>query len=259
MKLRVQRQKLSDIAAEEVKRWIMAARLSAGDRLPPERELMERLGVSKGTVREALKSLEVQGVITISAGANGGASVAEVGYERTAELLGNYFFFQQLDAQKIYEFRCLAEPKMAALAVGHLTEEHFRRLERSIHACSHEPEKPEARRLQRIEELNFHSILAEACPNPLLSFTCRFINKLLADLVVFKKMYQLKQKRIAQTNHTAHLKLLEAYRQGDVNAVRDLMHAHMLECADHIVELEAVVESRFLNDFSNRPITDLSR
>lgn len=259
MKQRVQRQKLSDLAAEEVKRWIMAAPLRAGDRLPPERELMQRLGVGKGTVREALKSLEVQGVITISAGANGGASVAEVDYEKTAELLGNYFFFRRLDAEEIYALRRLVEPEMAAAAVGHLTEDHFERLERSIRACSHEPERPEARRLQRVEELNFHNVLAEACPNPLLSFTCRFINKLLADLVVFKKMYRLKQKRIARVNHEAHTRLLDAFRREDRDAVRTLMHAHMHECATHIAELEAVVEARFLDNSVDRPITDLSR
>lgn len=259
MKQRVQRKKLSDLAAEEIKHWVMASKMQAGDRLLPERELMERLGISKGTMREALKSLEVQGVIKITAGAGGGASVTSVSYEKTAELLSNYFFFEKINAPEIYQLRCIVEPQMAVSVVGLLTEEHFQRLERSIAYCCHEPEDADGRRAQRIEELAFHDVLAELCPNSLLSFVCRFINRLLTDLVVYKKMYQIKEKKIALVNHDAHSKLLEAYRREDAEAVGILMQEHMEECAVHIVELEAVVESRFLGEAPNRPISDLSR
>ena len=259
MKLRVKRQKLSDLAAEEIKHWVMASNMQAGDLLLPERELMERLGVSKGTMREALKSLEVQGVIKVSAGAGGGAAVTAVSYEKSAELLSNYFFFEKLDAPEIYELRSIVEPEMAASVVGLLTEEHFQRLERSIAECCNDPEEGEDRRRQRIEELEFHNLLAQICPNPLLGFVCRFINKILVDLVVFKKMYLVKEMKIAQANHDAHSKLLEAYRREDVEAVRRLMQEHMEVCARHIIELEAVVKTRFLGETAQRPIVDLSR
>lgn len=259
MKPRVQRQKLSDLATDEIKHWIMVSNMQAGDRLLPEAELMERLGIGKGTMREALKSLEVQGVIRVSAGAGGGASVTAVTYEKTAELLSNYFYFEKLEAPEIYKLRCIVEPEMAANVVGLLTEEHFQRLEKSIANCCSEPEDAEDRRRQRVEELNFHNILAELCPNPLLSFICRFINKLLIDLVVFKKMYQVKQKMIAEENHAAHSNLLDAYRREDVDAVRRIMQDHMSECSVHIIELEAEVQSRFLGETRNRPIANLSR
>ena len=110
MKPRVQKQKLSDLAAEEIKHWVMASNMRAGDRLLPEAELMERLGISKGTMREALKSLEVQGLIKVSAGAGGGASVTAVSYDKTAELLSNYFFFEKLDAPEIYKLRGIVVP-----------------------------------------------------------------------------------------------------------------------------------------------------
>ncbi len=255
----VQRQKLSDLVVEEIKRWVVTGQLGPGDRLPQESELMQRFGVSKGTIRESLKSLEVQGLVRISTGPRGGASIARVEYDKTAELLGNFFYFQQLDAPKIYELRRIVEPEMAAAAVGHLTEEQFARLEQSIHCCLQEPEDPEERRRQRIEELEFHNILAEACPNALLSFVCRFINRLLADLVVYKKMYVPKQKRIARENHNAHERLLAAYREDDREAVHRIMRDHMEECAVHIIELEAVVKSRFLGGNDDRPARTLAR
>ena len=60
--------KRGDLMVEEIKRWIAERRLGPGDKLPKEDELQELFGVSKGTAREALKSLEVQGLVTVSTG-----------------------------------------------------------------------------------------------------------------------------------------------------------------------------------------------
>ena len=67
------RQKRSDLMVEEIKRWIVAEGKKPGDRLPKERDLIAIFGVSKGTVRESLKSLEVQGLIRISNGPQRGS------------------------------------------------------------------------------------------------------------------------------------------------------------------------------------------
>jgi DNA-binding transcriptional MocR family regulator len=67
-------QKRGDLVVEEIKRWIAERRLGPGDKLPKEDELQTLFGVSKGTAREALKSLEVQGLVTVSTGPAGGAT-----------------------------------------------------------------------------------------------------------------------------------------------------------------------------------------
>ena len=97
------RRKLSDLVVDQIKQWLMSAVIRPGDRLPQERDLMVRFDVGKGTVREALKALEVQGLVRMSTGPSGGASVSEVRYETAAGLLGNYFFFQDLSTEAIYE------------------------------------------------------------------------------------------------------------------------------------------------------------
>jgi len=63
---------------EDIKRWIAERRLGPGDKLPKEDELQALFGVSKGTAREALKSLEVQGLVTLKTGPAGGATIGEV-------------------------------------------------------------------------------------------------------------------------------------------------------------------------------------
>jgi GntR family transcriptional regulator, transcriptional repressor for pyruvate dehydrogenase complex len=242
------RRKLSDQVVDRVKFWLMSKDIKPGDRLPQEKELIEIFGVSRGTMREALKALEVQGLIKVAAGRSGGAVVVEVGYHTAAGLLSNYFYFQRLNAAEIYDLRQMLEPDMAASAVGRLSEADFHRLEQLIEACTNVPDTPEARRQQRLDELEFHNVLAERAPNKLHSFVCRFINKVLSDQVVFKRMYQERQLRIDRENHDAHCELLEAYRARDGERVHKAMTRHMTECACHIIELEAVVQTRFFSD-----------
>lgn len=93
--IKLPRQKRSDLMVEELKRWIVTEGKKPGDSLSKERDLISIFGVSKGTVRESLQSLEVQELIRLQTGPNGGACISDVSYEVTAELLGNYFFFSQ--------------------------------------------------------------------------------------------------------------------------------------------------------------------
>jgi DNA-binding FadR family transcriptional regulator len=240
------RAKLPELIVEEIKRWIVGSGMKPGDRLPQERELIEIFQVSKGTIRESLKSLEVQGMVRINTGPGGGASIAQVSYEHMSQLLGNYFYFHELGVEQIYSLRVLVEPEMAVSTVGQLTEAHYARLEDSIASCCEPAETDDARRSQRSQELEFHNIVAEACPNSLLSFMCRFINKLLIDLVVMKQMYAGQHSDMAQSNLGSHRALLEAFRNEDKQAVFTLMRDHMIEAESKVKELEAVMQRRFL-------------
>ena len=135
-------QKRGDMVVEEIKRWIAERRLTPGDKLPKEAALQELFGVSKGTAREALKSLEVQGLVTVSTGPAGGATISEVPLERTFQLVQNYLFFRDLTVAQIYAIRRVLEPELAAGAVAHLTAVDFEALERSIDACAPTPRAP---------------------------------------------------------------------------------------------------------------------
>ena len=77
--------------AEAIKDWVVDQGLQAGDRLPGEAELIERFGMAKGTIREAMRILEAQGLIKTRTGPGGGSFVHEVSRQRAKALLGNYF------------------------------------------------------------------------------------------------------------------------------------------------------------------------
>lgn len=242
----VPRRKRPNLVAEEIKGWIVRKQMRPGDHLPNEKQLMTLFGVSKGTMRECLQSLEMQGIVRINTGPRGGPLVAEVPYTTSAELLSNYFYFRNLDADRLYQVRQLLEPELAASAVPFLGEDKLAILRRSVEICSSEALTAENRREQRIEELRFHDVLAECCPNPLLSFTCKFINDLLARKVVFKSISATKQEEIRKTNARFHREIYAAAAEQNAEVVRRMMHEHMIECKEHARLFDATVDPAFL-------------
>lgn len=234
---RPKRQKLSDVIVEDVKRWIVAERKQPGDRLPNEKELIELFGYSKSTVREALKALEVRGLIAIRTGPGGGAYLQQVSVDHASEPLRNFLHFHHLDGHHIYQLRKVLEPELAVSVVGRLEPAQLARLEENIRLCTREPTNEDELRTQRVAELEFHSMLAESCPNPVLSFMCRFLNDLLRDLVVYKNA--LDHRHFGETNVDFHTQLLAAYRKPDADEVRRLMTEHMVDAEVHMHEMEA--------------------
>jgi GntR family transcriptional regulator, transcriptional repressor for pyruvate dehydrogenase complex len=247
-------QKRGDVVVEEIKRWIGERRLIPGDKLPKETALQELFGVSKGTAREALKSLEVQGLITVSTGPAGGATISEVPIERTFQLVQNYLFFRDLNVAQIYVIRRMLEPELAAGAVAHLTGADFEALEHSIHSCAPTPANDAQARAQRQEDLHFHDVLAAANPNALLRFMCEVINQLLRHLVTMgNQPAHPAYKRLGDANVAAHRRLLVAARRRDANEVRRLMLDHIDEAGDLAAELDAALRQGFVSDADLQP------
>jgi GntR family transcriptional repressor for pyruvate dehydrogenase complex len=241
--------KRGDLMVDEIKRWIAEHRVAPGDRLPKESELQELFGVSKGTAREALKSLEVQGLVKVSTGPSGGATIGEVPIERAFQLLQNYLFFQKVDVAQIYAVRRILEPELAAGAVPHLTDADFAALERSIETCAPAPVSTAHALEQRQEDLHFHDILAAANPNALLRFFCEVINhQLRHTLTLVDQPAHPGYRHLGDSNVAAHRRLLDAARRGDADTVRELMVEHVDEVSRIVIELSATVRQRFVTD-----------
>ncbi len=245
--------KRGDLMVEEIKAWIAEKRLAPGDRLPKEAELQALFGVSKGTAREALKSLEVQGLVKVTTGPAGGATIGEVPLEKALQHLQNYLFFRKLDIRQIYAIRRLLEPELAAGAVPHLTEEHFAAMERSIAVCAPHSSNRDEALVQRQEDLHFHDVLANANPNLLLRFMCQVINHLLRHSVAMGEPSLPEGHQLGETNVAAHKRLLAAARKGDAARVAKLMVAHIDEAEQHVLKLSAAVRQRFVSEADLRP------
>jgi len=247
--LEIKQQKRGDLVAEAIKRLITEGNLLPGDRLPREVELQQMFGVSKSTIREALKSLEVQGLIKVSTGPSGGGMVVEVPLERTFQLMQNYLFFKEVSIDDIYTVRQLLEPELAAGAVPHLTEADFEALEHNMACCS--PASHDRRELlrQRQADVDFHDILAAANPNSFLRFTCELVNEMIRQLIVFgNETPRREHEKFGTANVNIHREITDAARAGDAQRVRELMHFHMQEARTYIKRMNGKLRGRLILD-----------
>ena len=175
--------------AEAIKDYIVRERLQPGDRLPSEPELIERFAMAKGTIREALRLLDAQGLVKSRTGPGGGTFVHEVSPERAAALLANYFYFKDLTISDIYQLRRVLEPELVASLAGKLPPRVIDRLRAIVATYSAPAETDEEERDQHIATLRFHKLLAEQSSNPLLSFLIGFMLTILTDITVYRRLY----------------------------------------------------------------------
>ncbi len=108
--------KAAEVIAETLRSRVARGELRAGDGLPGEAELMQRFGVSRPTLREALRILEAQSLITVARGARGGARVQLPDGRLAAQHVALLLQVQGATLADVYEARMLIEPGAARLA-----------------------------------------------------------------------------------------------------------------------------------------------
>ena len=236
--------KKSDRIAGAIKRWIVDQDLKTGDRLPPAQDLAPLFGCGKGTMREALKSLEVQGLIVMRTGPRGGPILKTPGYARTAEQLRTYLNFKQLDVNHIYNLRLIIEPEMAVNTMDVITDEILDALRANVAACR--DIAIAGGRSVRDRELDFHVILAEACPDPLLSFQSLFITDLLRGFIVFENAEEAEFGQFTNHNCDYHDDLIEALAEKDRERVYRVFREYMQASRKRSLELCGKVVSNLL-------------
>jgi DNA-binding FadR family transcriptional regulator len=116
------KQKTAVRLAQAIVRTILEEGLQPGDRYLSESEALKRHGVSRATLREALRFLEMQGVVRIKAGPKGGAIVARPSWPNLASTLALLLQFESAPLSQVLEARSVMEPGMAMLAAENVTE-----------------------------------------------------------------------------------------------------------------------------------------
>lgn len=228
-----------------IKEWFVERNMQKGDRLPTETELMARFGMAKGTIREAMRILEAQGLIETRTGPGGGSFVGEVTADRAKALLANYFYFNELSVADIYQLRRVLEPELAATLAGNLTEDQLTALEKVVAQYADPAETAEEERDQHIASLNFHRTLANFSDNPLLSFVVSFMGRVLTDLTVYRQLYDPPNPELYRKGLAYQTDLIDALRAGRSDEARAIMAAHM-NTAEALMQVQ---EARVLRKF----------
>lgn len=113
---------------DQIQNAILDGRLKVGEKLPPERELGEMMGTSRGTLREALRILEQKGLIEIRLGMNGGAVVQAATSDHMSESLALLIQTQGVSLEELSEFREGVESIVTGLAAQRVTDTDIKKL-----------------------------------------------------------------------------------------------------------------------------------
>jgi len=127
-----QRQKAAVVVAAELRRQIATGTLKAGDKLHPENILQTEFAISRPTLREALRVLESESLITISRGKHGGARVCSIDLRPIASQVGVFLQIEGTTLQDLWFARTVIEPPAARLLAEYRDEDAFREMEMNI-------------------------------------------------------------------------------------------------------------------------------
>lgn len=222
---------------ERIRRDIFQRRLRPGDRLPHERAMAEAFGVGRSAVREALRVLEMQGLVRVRHGYQGGVFVAEPGAERFVEALGTWLRHDAVRVDELYQARLLVEPALARVAA----ERDGPTLARVLAANVEQAEACRAAGGSPFRlNVEFHAILAMAGGNRVVNGIMRTV----LDLLVERRAEA--EPAAASLSDRAvgdHHDLLRAIGAGDGRLVEALMLSHLARVhAPPAASLEAPAE-----------------
>lgn len=164
---RARRAKAATVLAKNIVREIHRRGLAPGDKLLSEQKMVERYGVARGSLREALRYLELQGVLRIKSGPGGGPVIDTPNGRHFASTLALMLQFVGARFRTIIETRWVVEPGMVALAAERATEADLAALRACLDAM-----RTHLRDAPRFQEENrrFHDLLAFASRNPVFRF-----------------------------------------------------------------------------------------
>ena len=216
----VTRPRLYEQVVSQIQAWIAENGLEVGDRLPPERELATRLGVSRATISQALVAMEVVGMVSVRHG-DGVVLIEPAGSTKVINALRRHA--QQLP--EIIEARDALETKLAALAAEPTDradlaaiDEALAFMERDIAAGGRGVEGDE----------QFHAAVTAAGHSRLLAKLMVEISDLIRDT----RIESLSQPDRPANSLEGHRKIADAIRAGDADAAAAAMQAHIAMVSD---------------------------
>jgi GntR family transcriptional regulator, transcriptional repressor for pyruvate dehydrogenase complex len=222
--------RLADKVADLLKKAIVSGQLQPGDRLPPERVLGDRFGVSRTVIREAIRSLTAKGLIEVRSGS--GSVVARVGAGSVAETMQLYLHGAAIAYDAIDEVRSMLEVHMAGVAAHRATDENLREMKvvLAAMAATHDPERCAA------HDAEFHRCVARATQNPLYLVMLDSIG----EPIMTARRGTLEVQGRPGAAVRAHERILERIAAHDAEGARAAMRAHLADSRqvwEHLVAI----------------------
>jgi GntR family transcriptional repressor for pyruvate dehydrogenase complex len=206
---------------QQIKAKIFAGKLTPRDRLPSEKELAEQFGLSRITVRDALRILESQGLITIKVGAGGGAFVADPNMQSANDLMTDLLRLQRASTRELIEARLVIETSIVTYASERATAADLQSLQQAIDAARAGRAAGDSHFTPH--SVDFHIALASAAKNQVLLFTVNSFRTLFYETL--EKL--LPDDQMALRAIADHQKILDAVAAHDAEQAIKLMRGHL--------------------------------
>lgn len=225
--------KASDILASDLRERILTGEFTVGNPLPTERDMVQQTSMSRATVREALRILEVQGLIAVRTGRSGGAFVTRPDRSAVSNSVDLLIRGRQIKMADLLETREAIEPQCAALAARHRTDADLARLDELN-------ETIEAAATSSLDEflranVNWHLAVAAASQNELLA---GLMNGLSEAIYQGTNNEGFVSDDVRSTAVRAHTSITRAIRDSDDAAATRRMERHVHSYAEEILEVE---------------------
>ncbi len=220
--------------ADQIRQTIFRDKLSLFQRLPSERDLAEQFGVSRVVVREAVRTLESSGLVTVKKGPKGGIFVAQ-DYERPiVDTVTNLLAGGEATLANLFELRLMIEPYAAARVAEVGTEADFAMLEATIGASEREHGADQSVRHHYID---FHRQVVRLARNPLLAVIGETVL-----LVLYDRVKTAVSADTTEAGLIMHRQLLNACRNRDPDEARRIMVQDIDILSRRFAELPAAPE-----------------
>jgi GntR family transcriptional repressor for pyruvate dehydrogenase complex len=223
------RRRINESVADQIRQAIFSGLIATGHKLPPEREMAEHFQTSRVALREALRSLEKEGLITIKRGAGGGAFVADFdnALHALADSLNTVVKLGSAKSANLSEMRSILEPEITRLATLRATPEDLSAIEAIVIAQEQELKGGE---LSRKLDMDFHRCVAEAAHNPVMNIVVNAVNQSIRDSILRSKRTEEMRKRVV----TYHRNIFEAVQSGNADLAKQVMSAHVVDVQCHL-------------------------
>ena len=214
----------SDVIAQ-IRRAILSGQYRPGDRLPTEREMAQQFGVSRVTVRDALRALEANGLVRVKVGGQGGPYVSEPDITQLSDSFSTHLQLRGTTFQELAEARMALEITAAELAAERATEADLLALNNAIQG----PMQPPLAADTASSSLDFHTALVIAAHNQALLTMFRATRALIQQ--AFDALHA-QQPDMAVAARKSHGELYAAIAAHDAESTAKLMRAHLQKFAE---------------------------
>jgi len=224
----------SEQIARQIRRYLEEQHLSPGDRLGTEQELADEFGVSRPTLREALRLLSASQLIRVGRGRSGGIFVARTPNEgmsaNLSESIALMLAAESVSMPELLDARLSLEVPLAGRAAANADDDVVARLEEAVAAAvGHQPGTPPFNEA----DTRFHQILAEAAGNQVLRGLTGWILEVLQPSLIVHISATVDAEAVLDQ----HRAILRAVRRRQRGAAERAMHAHIMYLTELLDEI----------------------